>query len=82
VLVLDEATGALDPSSEAEVIERLADLRRGRTTVVITHRLDLARRAERVVVIDSGRVVEEGPPRRLESESHVFRRLFAASGAR
>jgi len=82
VLVLDEATGALDPSSEADIVDRLADIRRGRTTVVITHRLDLARRAERVVVIDSGRLVEDGPPRRLESEGRMFRRLFAGAPSR
>jgi ATP-binding cassette subfamily B protein len=79
VLVLDEATGALDPSSEADVLDRVAARRGGRTTIVITHRLDLARRAERVVVIDSGRVVEDGPPRRLESEGPVFRKLFASA---
>ena len=82
VLVLDEATGALDPATEGDIIDRLAGLRRGRTTIVITHRLDLARRADRVVVIDAGRVVEDGPPRRLESEGLAFRRLFAAAGAK
>jgi ATP-binding cassette subfamily B protein len=81
VLVLDEATGALDPSTESDIIDRLAEIRRGRTTIVITHRLDLARRADRVVVIDRGRVVEDGTPRTLESEGLAFRRLFAA-GAR
>jgi ABC-type multidrug transport system fused ATPase/permease subunit len=82
VLVLDEATGALDPSTESEIIDRLADIRRGRTTIVITHRLDLARRADRAVVIDGGRVVEEGPPRLLESEGPAFRRLFSGAAAR
>jgi ATP-binding cassette subfamily B protein len=81
VLVLDEATGALDPSTESDIIDQLAEIRRGRTTIVITHRLDLARRADRVVVIDRGRVVEDGPPLTLESEGRTFRRLFAA-GAR
>ncbi|MGE0157836.1 MAG: ABC transporter ATP-binding protein [Gemmatimonadales bacterium] len=82
VLVLDEATGALDPSTESEIVDRLADIRRGRTTVVITHRLDLARRADRAVVIERGRVVEDGTPRQLESEGRVFPRLFASSAAR
>jgi ATP-binding cassette subfamily B protein len=79
VLVLDEATGALDPSTESEIVDRLAEIRRGRTTIVITHRLDLARRADRAVVIERGRVVEDGPPRQLESEGLAFRRLFAAT---
>jgi ABC-type multidrug transport system fused ATPase/permease subunit len=49
---------------------------RGRTTILITHRLELARLAERVVVIRDGRVVEDGPPSRLELEGEAFRRLF------
>jgi ATP-binding cassette subfamily B protein len=82
VLVLDEATGALDPSSEQVVLKGHAELMHGRTTVLITHRLDLARIAERVVVIQGGRVVEDGPPGRLELEGRAFRGLFldAVSG--
>ena len=56
VLVFDEATGALDPASEAQVLEGYATLMRGRTTVLITHRPELARRAERVVVLRDGRI--------------------------
>lgn len=76
VLVMDEATGALDPSSEATVLRGYAELMRARTTVVITHRLDLARRVERVVVLKQGRIVEDGSPARLEAESRSFRDLF------
>jgi ATP-binding cassette subfamily B protein len=76
VLVLDEATGALDPSSEQLVLRGYAEVMRGRTTVIITHRLDLARQADRVVVIRQGRVVEDGPPGRLELEGEAFRGLF------
>ena len=76
VLVLDEATGALDPSSEQLVLRGYAELMRGRTTVIITHRLDLARQAERVVVIRHGKVVEDDEPGRLELEGEAFRRLF------
>jgi ABC-type multidrug transport system fused ATPase/permease subunit len=76
VLVLDEATGALDPSSEQVVLRGYAEVMRGRTTILITHRLELARLAERVVVIRDGRVVEDGPPSRLEVEGEAFRRLF------
>ena len=76
VLVMDEATGALDPSSESAVLEGYDRVMRGRTTVIITHRLDLARRAERVVVIEDGRIAEDGPPSVLESEGKAFRELF------
>jgi len=77
VLVFDEATGALDPASEAQVLEGYAALMRGRTTVLITHRPELARRAERVVVLRDGRVAQDGPPADLEGRPGAFRALFA-----
>ena len=77
VLVFDEATGALDPASEAQVLEGYAALMRGRTTVLITHRPELARRAERVVVLRDGRVAQDGRPAELDSRPGAFRALFA-----
>jgi ATP-binding cassette subfamily B protein len=59
VLVLDEATGSLDPATEAEVASGYEELMRGRTTIVITHRADLARRADRIVTLDGGSIVGE-----------------------
>lgn len=79
VLVLDEATGALDPHSEAAVLAGWARLMRGRTTLLVTHRLDLARRAERIVVLERGRIVEQGPPAALEAHGRAFRSLFAGA---
>lgn len=60
VLVLDEATSALDPGTEHAVEEALRRLGEGRTTIVIAHRLSSARRADRVVVVDGGRIAEVG----------------------
>ena len=60
VLLLDEATSALDAASEAVVAEALVRLGAGRTTLVIAHRLATVREADKIVVIDKGRVVEEG----------------------
>ena len=77
VLVFDEATGALDPASEAQVLEGYAALMHGRTTVLITHRPELARRAERAVVLRDGRVVQDGRPADLDSRPGAFRALFA-----
>ncbi|HEY7394565.1 MAG TPA: ABC transporter ATP-binding protein [Gemmatimonadaceae bacterium] len=62
VLVLDEATGALDPMTEAQVSGGYATVMRNRTTIIITHRLELAKRADRIVVLAGGRVVEQGTP--------------------
>ena len=76
VLVFDEATGALDPASEAAVLAGYDELMRGRTTVVITHRIELARQADRVVVIEGGKVAEDGPPKVLEAEGRAFRDIF------
>ncbi|WP_336213437.1 ABC transporter ATP-binding protein [Nonomuraea sp. LPB2021202275-12-8] len=61
VLVLDEATSALDSPTELEVIRAVLRARRGMTTVMISHRLDVARSFDTVVVLDGGRVVEHGP---------------------
>lgn len=81
VLVLDEATGSLDPATEREVVAGYEALMRKRTTIVITHRLELARRAERVVVLDQGRVLEEGTAADLLERRGVFAELFGEQGA-
>ena len=76
VLVLDEATAALDPVTEGRVVGGYEALMRARTTVVITHRLELARRADRVVALDGARVAEVGPPEELLAQGGFFARLF------
>ena len=76
VLIFDEATGALDPMSEAAVLSGYDALMRGRTTVLITHRIDLARQADRVVVLKNGRVAEDGRLSDLETQGTAFRDLF------
>ena len=77
VLVLDEATGALDPATEHQVIAGYEAVMRGRTTIVITHRFDLARRAHRVLVLERGRITAAGPADELLARSPSFAALFA-----
>jgi subfamily B ATP-binding cassette protein MsbA len=76
VLVLDEATSALDTESERYVQQALANLTRDRTTVVIAHRLSTIRRADLIVVIERGRIVETGRHDELLAHSGVYKRLY------
>ena len=77
VLILDEATSALDSESERAVQDALERLMRGRTTLVIAHRLSTIEHADRVVVLEGGRVVEQGPPAALLAAGGLYARLHA-----
>jgi ABC-type multidrug transport system fused ATPase/permease subunit len=65
LLLLDEPTSAVEPESEALIIEGLERLMQGRTALIVSHRLSLARSADRVVVVAGGQIVENGPPMEL-----------------
>ena len=80
VLVLDEPTSSLDPASERELMEGYQAVMRGRTTILVSHRLALARRADRVVVLERGRIVEEGTAAGLLGRGGAFARLFGGEG--
>src|SRR5262249_55675177 len=74
ILILDEATSQLDAESEALVARALANLMRGRTTLVIAHRLSTVRRADRIAVLEGGRIVEEGSHSELLTRRGLYRR--------
>jgi ATP-binding cassette subfamily B protein len=78
LLLLDEATSALDSESEGAVREALARLMRGRTVIAIAHRLATVRHLDRILVIEGGRLVEDGRPRDLAARNGPFRKLMRA----
>ena len=77
VLVLDEPTTGLDAESERRVLDGMFSLMHGRTTLVVTHSMALARSADLVVVMAGGRVVEVGPPEELLSRPSAFGSLWS-----
>ena len=78
ILILDEATSALDTQTEREIQQALTDLARGRTTLIIAHRLATIRDADRIVVLGEDGIVEQGRHAALLDADGVYRRLHAA----
>lgn len=76
ILILDEATSSLDAASEMEVQKAMDNLVKGRTTIIIAHRLSTVINADRMVVLDGGTIVQEGPHRELIEADGPYKRLY------
>ncbi|HZU74207.1 MAG TPA: ABC transporter ATP-binding protein [Acidimicrobiales bacterium] len=82
VLILDEPTANLDVRAEAELYDRFLDLTRGLTTVLISHRFSTVRRADRIVVLEDGRVIEDGDHDSLMATGGRYAEMFRLQAAR
>ncbi|HTZ70912.1 MAG TPA: ABC transporter ATP-binding protein [Acetobacteraceae bacterium] len=82
ILLLDEATSALDSESEIAVQQALARLMKGRTVIAVAHRLSTLRDFDRIVVLQRGRIVQDGPPQTLEQRPGPYRDLLARQALR
>jgi ATP-binding cassette subfamily B protein/subfamily B ATP-binding cassette protein MsbA len=80
ILLLDEPTSALDPSTEKAIMETIADLMKGRTTLIITHRLSTIHHLGRVVLLEHGRIAEQGTGPELLAMGGSYARLYHAAG--
>lgn len=75
-MLLDEATSALDSESERLVGDAIARLRQGRTTLMVTHRLSSLGEADRIIVLEAGRIVEEGTHQELLQRRGLYFQLY------
>jgi ATP-binding cassette subfamily B protein len=78
ILLLDEPTSALDPTTEAAIMETIKELMRGRTTLIATHRLATIHDVDRIVVVERGRIVEQGRGPELLARGGVYAKLFTS----
>jgi len=82
VVILDEATSALDTATEARLQRALHEFLRGRTTLIVAHRLSAVRQADRALVFEAGRIVEEGPHDELMRSDGFYAQLYARQATR
>jgi ATP-binding cassette subfamily B protein/subfamily B ATP-binding cassette protein MsbA len=78
ILLLDEPTSALDPTTESAIMETIKELMRGRTTIIITHRIATIHGVDQIIVLENGRVVEQGRGPELVTRGGAYAKLYAS----
>jgi ABC-type multidrug transport system fused ATPase/permease subunit len=78
ILLLDEPTSALDPTTESAIMETIKELMRGRTTLIATHRLATIHNLDQIIVLEHGRIVEQGRGPELIARGGIYARLYAS----
>jgi len=77
ILILDEPTASIDAKAEYDLFKRFKNLTKGKTTILISHRFSTVRMADRIIVMDKGKIVEEGSHKQLMSKKGVYHKLFS-----
>ncbi|HLL61206.1 MAG TPA: ABC transporter ATP-binding protein, partial [Candidatus Nitrosocosmicus sp.] len=76
ILILDEPTSAIDAKAEFEIFEKVQQLQKDKTVIIISHRFSTVRNADRILVLDEGRIVEEGNHKKLMKKQGLYAELF------
>ena len=77
IIILDEATANVDPENEKELVEAIAELTQAKTVIMIAHRLKTVRRADQILVVDKGRIVQRGTHEELMTQDGIYRRFIS-----
>ena len=77
ILILDEATSALDTTAEASIKEAIDRLRKNRTTLIVAHRLSTIQNADQIVVLDQGKIIQQGSHAELISKKGLYLELYS-----
>ena len=80
LILLDEPTSALDPMTEAEILYQFLDIVQDKTAIIVTHRIGLCTRMDRILVMQNGRIIQDGNHQTLMEQEGAYRTMFLKQG--